>query len=68
MDDLLERIQASREEIEAHLQIVHACEIEGELMRSVFYKRISKIFERATPKTICYSLMYSKIYFGCENF
>uniref|UniRef100_A0A8C1V3M4 Sister chromatid cohesion protein DCC1 n=1 Tax=Cyprinus carpio TaxID=7962 RepID=A0A8C1V3M4_CYPCA len=29
MDDLLERIQASREEIEAHLQNVHACEIDG---------------------------------------
>ncbi|KAI2655416.1 Sister chromatid cohesion protein DCC1 [Labeo rohita] len=28
MDDLLERIQASREEIEAHLQTVHACEID----------------------------------------
>ncbi|TRY82354.1 hypothetical protein DNTS_006252, partial [Danionella cerebrum] len=27
MDDLLERIQASREEIEVHLQNLHACEI-----------------------------------------
>ncbi|KAG1973922.1 sister chromatid cohesion protein DCC1 [Pimephales promelas] len=29
IDDLLERIQASREEIETHLQNVHACEIDG---------------------------------------
>ncbi|TRZ04455.1 hypothetical protein DNTS_025560 [Danionella cerebrum] len=29
MDDLLERIQASREEIEVHLQNLHACEING---------------------------------------
>uniref|UniRef100_A0A671PP38 Sister chromatid cohesion protein DCC1 n=1 Tax=Sinocyclocheilus anshuiensis TaxID=1608454 RepID=A0A671PP38_9TELE len=38
MDDLLERIQASREEIEAHLQNVHACEIDSELIRSVCFK------------------------------
>uniref|UniRef100_A0AAR2LVW7 Sister chromatid cohesion protein DCC1 n=1 Tax=Pygocentrus nattereri TaxID=42514 RepID=A0AAR2LVW7_PYGNA len=29
MEDFLERIQASREEIEAHLQKIHACEIDG---------------------------------------
>uniref|UniRef100_A0A671PP35 Sister chromatid cohesion protein DCC1 n=1 Tax=Sinocyclocheilus anshuiensis TaxID=1608454 RepID=A0A671PP35_9TELE len=34
MDDLLERIQASREEIEAHLQNVHACEIDSDFWRA----------------------------------
>ncbi|XP_072535191.1 sister chromatid cohesion protein DCC1 [Salminus brasiliensis] len=29
MEDLLERIQASREELEAHLHTIHACEIDG---------------------------------------
>lgn len=29
MSDLLERIQASEEEIKAHLQTIHACEIDG---------------------------------------
>lgn len=29
MQDLLERIQASEEEIKAHLDIIHACQIDG---------------------------------------
>ncbi|KAI4893211.1 hypothetical protein NFI96_030939 [Prochilodus magdalenae] len=33
MEDLLERIQASREEIEAQLQNIHACEIEAVSVR-----------------------------------
>lgn len=36
MDELLERIQASKEEIEAQFQNIHACEIDGEL-RWIFW-------------------------------
>lgn len=31
MQDLLERIQASEEEIKTHLEIIHACQIDGKL-------------------------------------
>lgn len=29
MQDLLERIQASEEELKAHLETIHACQIDG---------------------------------------
>lgn len=29
MQDLLERIQASEEEIKTHLETIHACQIDG---------------------------------------
>lgn len=32
MQDLLERIQASEEEIKTHLENIHACQIDGNLM------------------------------------
>lgn len=32
MLDLLERIQASEEEINTHLETIHACQIDGELL------------------------------------
>lgn len=31
MQDLLERIQASEEEIKTHLETIHACQIDGKL-------------------------------------
>lgn len=31
MQDLLERIQASEEEMETHLGTIHACQIDGKL-------------------------------------
>lgn len=31
MEDLLERIQASEEEIKAHLETIHVCQIDGNL-------------------------------------
>lgn len=32
MQDLLERIQASEEEINKHLETIHACQINGNLI------------------------------------
>lgn len=32
MEDLLERIQGSQEEIEAYLQGIHACKIDGKYL------------------------------------
>lgn len=32
MQDLLERIQASEEEINTHLETIHACQINGNLI------------------------------------
>lgn len=46
MDDLLERIQASKEELEAHLQNVHACKIDGKLIGLFFLKRKNKMSEK----------------------
>jgi len=33
LQDLLERIQASEEEIKSHLETIHACQIDGKCFR-----------------------------------
>uniref|UniRef100_A0A673HJ85 Sister chromatid cohesion protein DCC1 n=1 Tax=Sinocyclocheilus rhinocerous TaxID=307959 RepID=A0A673HJ85_9TELE len=63
MDDLLERIQASREEIEAHLQNVHACEIEG-FWRILDFDYEMKLLGHVTQLVDSESWSFSKVPFS----
>uniref|UniRef100_A0A671MF90 Sister chromatid cohesion protein DCC1 n=1 Tax=Sinocyclocheilus anshuiensis TaxID=1608454 RepID=A0A671MF90_9TELE len=60
MDDLLERIQASREEIEAHLQNVHACEIDG-FWRILAFDYEMKLLGHVTQLVDSESWSFSKV-------
>uniref|UniRef100_A0A8C1RZY1 Sister chromatid cohesion protein DCC1 n=1 Tax=Cyprinus carpio TaxID=7962 RepID=A0A8C1RZY1_CYPCA len=60
MDDLLERIQASREEIEAHLQNVHACEIDG-FWRILDFDYEMKLLGHVTQLVDSESWSFSKV-------
>ena len=44
MGDLLERIQASEEELEAQLQTIHACEVNGKNNSQIFQMLIFSQF------------------------
>ncbi|XP_026140198.1 sister chromatid cohesion protein DCC1 [Carassius auratus] len=60
MGDLLERIQASREEIEAHLQNVHACEIDG-FWRILDFDYEMKLLGHVTQLVDSESWSFSKV-------
>jgi hypothetical protein len=58
MGDLLERIQASEEELEAQLQTIHACEVNGKNDSQMF------IFSHFFPpfRYVIYCMWFVSIY------
>ncbi|XP_065116856.1 sister chromatid cohesion protein DCC1 [Paramisgurnus dabryanus] len=60
MDDLLERIQASKDEIEAHLKVIHACEIDG-FWRLLDFDYEMKLLGHVTQLVDSESWSFSKV-------
>lgn len=46
MQDLLERIQASEEEITTHLETIHACQIDGKLRFVIVIVKVNRLIPK----------------------